>query len=175
MSRKTDAMTYEDAVEVLRYDAQTGVLERKLKSGDWRVCGHKPTSHGYGQVGIDGKIYLAHRLAWLLTYGEWPDVIDHLDRDRINNRISNLREVTPAENTYNHGVRRDNTSGYTGVTFHAQTSKYRAVIWLNGKPIHLGLYSTPEEAFTAYMLAKIEHHPSSPDAQQYLRELALAG
>lgn len=57
----------------------------------------------------------------------------------------------------------------------ANKNKYVANIWLNGKQIYLGYYNTPEEAFTAYQLAKIEYHPTSPDAQQYMRELTLAG
>lgn len=93
----------------------------------------------------------------------------------MNNKISNLRVATRSENNHNHGTRKDNSSGYPGVYFHTQRQKYHARINVNGKSISLGLYPSAEEAFTAYMLAKIQHHPTSPDAQEYLRELTLTG
>lgn len=174
---KTENLTYERAIEILRYDAETGVLERKLKNGEWRRCGDKPNhSDGRGCVRVYGKTYLTHRLIWLLVYGEWPEYeIDHLDRDPMNNKIENLRAATRIENQHNHGVRKDNSSGYIGVYFFKRDNNYRAQIALNGKRIHLGYYPTAEEAFLAYMLGKIEHHPTSPDSQQYLRELTLVG
>lgn len=123
MSNKTDSLTYERAIEILRYEPETGVLMKKLKNGAWRICGHKPTHNaGYGQVRVDGDVYLTHRLIWLLTYSSWPEhEIDHIDRDRMNNRISNLRSVTTAENQHNAGLRRNNQSGYPGVCFHKPT------------------------------------------------------
>ena len=173
---KIDSLTYEKAIEIFRYDAETGSLERKLNNGKWRVCGHEPTCNGYGRVGIDGKKYSTHRLIWLLVYGEWPENdIDHIDRDRMNNRLENLRAVTRTENNHNHGVHKNNSSGYPGVSLFKRDKKYRAQIRINGKCISLGLYITAEEAFTAHMLAKIQCHPTSPIAQQYLRELTLAG
>lgn len=174
---KFDGLTYEKSIEIFRYEPETGVLERKLKSGRWKVCGDKPThSDGYGRVGIDGERYLAHRLIWLLTYGEWPEnEIDHLDRDSLNNKIENLRVATRLENQHNQGVRKNNTSGYPGVHFHKQSNKYMAYINGNGRRIHLGLYPSAEEAFVAYMVAKIQCHPTSPISQEYLRELTLAG
>lgn len=138
-------------------------------------CGHEPTSHGRGQVKIDGKPYLAHRLVWLLTYGYMPDFIDHIDRNPMNNKISNLRSVTKSENEHNRGIYKNNSSGYPGVCFDKRNKKYKAGIKINGKQIHLGYFDTASEAFTAYMLAKIEYHPTSPIAQEYLRELTLAG
>lgn len=169
-------LTYERAIELFRYDGVNGVLMRKLKSGRWKVCGDTSNhSHGYGYVRVDGKSYLAHRLVWLLVYREWPDEIDHIDRDRMNNRLNNLRAVTRNENMHNQRMSKNNSSGYPGVCFHKQRNKYMANIGVNGKRTHLGLFPTAEQAFTAYMLAKIQYHPSSPDAQQYLRELTIVG
>ena len=169
-------LTYERVVEVFRCDAETGVLERKLKSGRWKVCGHKPIhSTGYGRVGINGKLYLAHRLIWLLTYRTWPKFIDHIDRNLMNNRIDNLRSATRQENNHNRGMNKNSSSGYPGVSFFKRDNKWMAYIRVNSKQIFLGYFDTPEEAFTAYMLAKIEHHPTSPDAQEYLCELTMAG
>lgn len=176
MSKKEVGLPYERAIELFKYDAETGVLERKLKNGEWRVCGHKPNNHGYGRVRIGGKKYFTHRLAWLLTYGSWPEhEIDHISRDKLDNRLENLRVATRAENQHNHGLRRDNSSGYPGVSFNRPTNKYKAEISLNGKRIYLGYYPSAEEAHVAYMLAKIQHHPTSPIAQEYIRELTLAG
>jgi len=172
---KTDELTYERAIEVLRYDPESGVLERKLPSGEWRVCGHRPTCLGYGYVKVAGKRYLSHRLIWLLVNGAWPaHDIDHIDRDKMNNRLENLRAVTRTENQHNHGIHSDNASGYLGVSFQQSRNKFRADIRLNNRNIYLGLYPTAEEAFLAYMHAKIKYHPSSPAAQEYLRELALS-
>lgn len=176
MSKKEAGLSYERAIEIFRYDAENGLLERKLKSGRWKTCGHKADCHGYGVVRVDGKNHKAHRLVWLLTYGEWPEhEIDHLDRNRMNNRISNLRAVTTAENGHNRRMSNNNSSGYPGVSFNKQHKKYVTYIGVNDNITYLGLYNTAEEAFLAYQLAKIQYHPTSPIAQQYLRELTLAG
>lgn len=173
---KTENLTYERAIEILQYDAENGVLMRKLISGRWKICGHKPRrSDGRGEVRIDGKSYLAHRLIWLLVYREWPEFVDHIDRHPMNNKIENLRATNRTENMHNLGMYKNNSSGYLGVSLFKRRNKYQARIMLNGKRIHLGYFNTAEEAFTAYMLAKIQYHPSSPDAQEYLKELTLAG
>lgn len=169
-------LTYERVAEVFRCDAETGVLERKLKSGRWRACGDKHNhSSGYSHLKIDGKNYLAHRLIWLLTYRTWPKFIDHIDKNPMNNRIDNLRSATRQENNHNRGMNKNSSSGYPGVSFFKRDNKWMAYIRVNSKQTFLGYFDTPEEAFTAYMLAKIKYHPTSPIAQQYLRELTLAG
>lgn len=165
----TKELTQERARDLLRYDAETGILMRKLKSGRWKICGNKPTHNDeYGQVNIDGRMYLTHRLIWLLLYGAWPEnEIDHIDRDPMNNRINNLRIVTRTENMHNRNKQTNNSSGYPGVYFNKQRNKYMAHIKVNRKKIYLGLFNTAEEAFTAYILGKIEHHPTSPISQEY--------
>ena len=92
----------------------------------------------------------------------------------MNNKISNLRAVTPFENEHNREMNKNNSSGYPGVTFFKQHKKYMAQIVVNGKNIFLGLFDTAEEAFTAYMLAEIQYHPTSPGARAYFKELTLA-
>lgn len=162
--------------ELFDYDEDNGWLIRKFKLGKRKPVGHKPLRNGYGRVEIDGKTYYTHRLIWLWVHGSWPDgEIDHLDRDPMNNRIGNLRVVTRVENNHNRGMNRNNSSGYPGVSWYKQEKKYVAQIKINNKNRKLGYYTTPEEAFLAYQLAKIELHPSSPAAQEYLRELTLAG
>lgn len=169
-------LTQERVRELFDYDAENGILLKILKNGKQAV-GNKPTLNGrYGQVMIDGKKYLTHRVIWVWHYGSWPDgEIDHINRNKMDNRIENLRVVTSSENKHNLGLRRDNSSGYTGVYWFKRDKKYVAYIVINKKQINLGYYTTAEEAYLAYMLAKIKHHPTSPIAQEYLRELTLAG
>lgn len=125
---------------------------------------------------VDGKRYFTHRMIWLLVYGAWPEnEIDHIDRNTMNNKIDNLRAATRNENQHNLGMNKNNSSGYPGVSFHKLRNKYQAHIVINGKKKYLGYRNTAEEAYLAYQLAKIQYHPSSPIAQEYLRELAVAG
>jgi hypothetical protein len=98
----------------------------------------------------DGYIILlnhtrAHRFAWFVVYGEVPNIIDHINRDRSDNRITNLRSVTRRENNINSN-RIDNAKLYS---FHKQTGKYTAQICINGKKKHIGIYDTKEEAVKA--------------------------
>jgi len=167
-------LTQERVRELFDYDAENGILLKILKNGKQAV-GNKPTLNGRcGQVEIDGKCYRTHRLIWFWHYGEWPDgEIDHKDRNPMNNRIENLRVVSKSENQHNHGLHRNNTSGYPGVSWHKNAKKYKAQICINNKHIYLGLFTTPEEAFLAYQCAKIKYHPSSPAAQEYHKELGI--
>lgn len=169
-------LTFERVRELFDYDEENGCLIRKFKSGKRKPCGIKPNSTGYGEVKIDWKMYKVHRVIWLWHKGTWPDGdIDHKDQNRMNNRIENLRPATRSENLHNKGLYCNNTSGYPGVSFHKQRNKYQAYIEVKRKRIYLGLFDTAEEAFLAYQLAKIQYHPTSPIAQEYLRELTLAG
>lgn len=170
-------LTQERVKELFDYDAENGWLIRK-KDNHGRIvnrpCGIKPNHHGYGPLTIDGNTYHVHRVIWLWHKGEWPENdIDHIDRDRMNNRIENLRPATRQENLHNIGMNRNNSSGYPGVCFHKPTNKFMARIWINNKQIYLGLFTTAEEAFEAYMIAKIKYHPSSPAAQEYHKELGI--
>jgi len=104
---------------------------------------------GYRIINIHSSLYLAHRLAWLLVYGEpIPSELDHIDRNKLNNRIDNLREATRAQNIANAGARKNNTLGIRGV--HRWQGKYRARIEINRKSISLGMFDTAEEAGMAY-------------------------
>jgi hypothetical protein len=96
---------------------------------------------GYINISIDGTVYRAHRLAWLYVHGVFPKEIDHKNRIRSDNRISNLRVVTRTRNNFN----RSNVKGYT-----KRNGKYRAQITYLGKNYSLGQYDTTEEATEAY-------------------------
>lgn len=151
--------------EVLDYDAATGVLTRKKTDRiHWRFVG-LPAGHvtpsGYISVSIDGVEYRAHRLAWLLAYGEWPsDQIDHINGNRQDNRLANLREATHALNAQNRqSLRSTNKSGLPGVSLFKRTGRWAATISVAGRTRSLGTFTTREEAHEAYVAAKRELHP----------------
>lgn len=152
--------------ELLHYCQETGLFVRLVstssnaKVGD--VAGRKH-SRGYWHIGIDGKDYLAHRLAWLYMTGAWPtNQIDHINGVRDDNRISNLRGATNAENQQNTALRDDNTSGFMGVSWFRERGKWHARITIAGKDKHLGYFDTPEDAHEAYLTAKAAHHRFQP-------------
>jgi hypothetical protein len=97
-------------------------------------------------------------LAWAIAYGTWPQQIDHQDRIRNNNRLDNLRLATASQNSLNRGVRKNNTSGFKGVSYAKQTGKWWARIVVNGSRQSLGLFNSAEEAARAYKAAEALHH-----------------
>lgn len=109
---------------------------------------------GYKTVSVGGVKYYAHRLAWFIHYGEWPKhQIDHINGERGDNRISNLRDVTNRENSKNKRLRSDNTSGHIGVYWHKRANKWMASIKGDERQIHLGLYENKEDAISARVKA----------------------
>ncbi|EAB5378246.1 HNH endonuclease [Salmonella enterica] len=154
-------LTQEILKSILSYDHITGIFTRihsggGVKSGD--VCSYVIPSTGYIATRVFGKLYTAHRLAWLYHYGEWPDgEIDHIDRCRTNNAISNLRCVTISINAHNTKVRSDNNTGYKGVYYYKSRDKYWAYFCLNNKRVSLGYHETAEMANEAVINAKRLH------------------
>jgi len=146
---------------LLDYNPETGVFTWKV-SRRWVKKGTIAgtiTSSGYRQIMVEGKRYCAHRLAWFFYYNEWPKGhLDHKDRDRANNRISNLRECTPRENGQN-STRSRGSSKYQGVTWYKKANKWRARIRVNKKLIYLGSFDDELEAANAYTEAKEKYHP----------------
>jgi hypothetical protein len=146
------------------YDPDTGLFTRTRAVG--RHGRHKAgtvakpsTSHGYTVIRVARVLYGAHRLAWLYHYGEWPKVIDHINGDRSDNRIANLRNVTQTENMQN--LKRapiTSKSGLLGAHRSGRSRRWTARIRINGVVTKLGLFSTAEEANAAYMAAKREFH-----------------
>lgn len=109
------------------------------------------TSRGYTNVKINGRLYKAHRLIWFLIHGAWPrDEIDHIDGNRSNNKLENLREATRLENARNKRKLRPTTCRYKGVAM-TKSGKFCAVIGVNYKSIYSELFSTEEEAHSAYI------------------------
>ena len=136
------------------------------KWGKFRILKQAITSHGYFVVGLldpngKQKIKKVHRLlaqAYLSDYSEDLDV-DHIDRCRSNNSISNLRMVTRSEN-------HQNRSGVKGYCFDKAIGKWKSLIYFNKKLKHIGYYDTEQEAHQAYLDAKKIHHPTSPINQE---------
>ncbi len=141
---------------VLRYDQDTGelrwlVTRGKAKAGALVSCAD---ARGYIVLGIDGVRHYAHRVAWALATGSWPDeVIDHIDGDRGNNRLDNLRAVSIEVNAQNrHVPSARSATQVLGVG--AFKGKFRATISIQSKQRHLGTFNTAEEASAAYLSAK---------------------
>ncbi len=106
---------------------------------------------------VAGKMYKAHRLAWFYMTGEWPpDQIDHIDGDRDNNRLVNLRKATNAQNGANARLSKNNSSGFKGVSFDTSVGRWRASIRRNRQLHYLGFFNTPEEAHAAYASAAVQ-------------------
>lgn len=156
--------------EILHYDPVTGsftwrVARAQKKVGDnagrvYTGRASKELRWGYVEIGIDNKLYRAHRLAWLYMTGEWPKVyIDHKDGDRTNNSFSNLRECTAKQNAHNRFNHHGKTSKYLGVCLDKHTKKWQASIRVNGKAIYLGQFANELDAACAYLTAKAVHHP----------------
>jgi hypothetical protein len=105
---------------------------------------------GYLVIRLRGRVYRAHRLAWLYMHGQWPkNQIDHLDGNKLNNRLANLRDVTAAENSQNH----------CAVGVHKRGCRWRAIIGANRRQRALGTFDTREEARLAYLEARRMIHP----------------
>lgn len=119
-------------------------------------------SNGYIDVAIFNVLYKAHRIAWLIHHGEWPDVVDHVNRIKSDNRLVNLRSVTQSVNMQNATMRSDNTSGHVGVAWYKSTNKWRARIKIEGRDVHLGLFDTFWEAAHARNVVS-QHHNFHPD------------
>jgi hypothetical protein len=148
--------------EKLRYEPDTGIFIWMVSSGKARV-GAKAGSisaNGYLKIGVGGKEYYAHRLAWFMVFGEWPNgEIDHRDGDRTNNRIINLRDSSRAENAQNvRAAHSDSKSGLLGVSWSQMRQKWHSQIMLRGQKIDIGFFDTANDAHTAYLNKKRQIH-----------------
>lgn len=113
-------------------------------------------SNGYIKICVDYKQYWLHRIIFLMHYGYLPNKIDHKDRDRLNNRIENLRDATDSVNSINKGVQSNNTSGQPGVSFSKAVGKWHVYIKINNKRTNLGYFEDLEEAIRVRKQAEID-------------------
>ncbi|ELY4545837.1 HNH endonuclease [Cronobacter sakazakii] len=147
------------------YEEETGILYCKSPFGSKRpgdILGVK-TDTGYLRVFFKGKNVRVHRIIWVLKHGEIPPsfVVDHIDGDKLNNRISNLRLCTQNQNTLNRRMHSNNSSGLKGVYFNdspRNRKKWIAQITVEKKKIRLGRFKTKEEAHKAYVAASRQYH-----------------
>lgn len=157
--------------QILRYEPETGKLfwlerpesmfvggpykpSRRAASWNSRCAGKEAftarASHGYREGAVDNKKYLAHRIIWALHYGSHPPRhVDHINGDKLDNRIANLRDVDPSMNLRNALGKSNNTSGVTGVNWRDDKRKWRARIMVNYKETTIGHFDTFEEAVAA--------------------------
>lgn len=169
---KKDQVTPEILSELLRYDSLTGKIFWRERTSKWfgKSSRRDPShtcavwnsayagkeaftatmSNGYKTGTLLTHNFLAHRVAWALFYGKWPnDYIDHINGIRSDNRIDNLRDSDQFSNMQNSSISKRNKSGVIGVFFHKASGKWAASIRSNGKNLHLGLFCNIADAIEA--------------------------
>jgi len=166
--------TVQELMELLSYDAGTGAFRWKHRPREAfardadaarfanRYAGQQVgglNDKGYVVIAIRGRVCVAHRIAWAMTTGEWPDgEIDHINHVRSDNRLCNLRHVDRAINSQNRiEALSNNTSGLLGVCKRPGRN-FQARIRVDGRLKHLGAFKTAELAHAAYVAAKREFH-----------------
>jgi len=146
--------------ELLICDVDKGLFTWKPRNQKGFKMSGKPAGNfsveGYYVLKIDKRLYKVHRLVWLYAYGEFPKgEIDHIDHDRGNNGLANLRDTLHGDNARNQSMRNTNTSGHMGVGWRETNQKWQARINAGGKRISLGLFATREAAIVARKAAEI--------------------
>lgn len=135
------------------YDEDTGSLIWRKRVSPRIGAGHMAgyvAADGYQKVFVFGRPFLAHRIIWLYHYNEWPKkYIDHIDGNRLNNKISNLRDVSGMENQRNRALAKNNKSGIAGVCWSRHYKRWVSRIKINNKFISLGSYEDFFEACCA--------------------------
>lgn len=160
MIKRKTIIDFAELSRRIKYDADTGAFHWIDSGNDnsGKPAGFKKKD-GYVRIKFMGKEWMAHVIAWALTYGTLPELeIDHINRQRDDNRLSNLREVTHAENMRNMGINDRLTKKYgcsttiRGCTL-TKSGKWQAQIHIRGKAMYLGVFDTPEMATAAYLTA----------------------
>lgn len=154
-----DILTHENLLQILHYDPETGFFTWKYRhdmAKEWNTryagtqAGYLDPSRGYYRIKINRKFYKSHRLAWLYMTGEWPkDQIDHINRNKPDNRFENLREASQSQNNQNQALRSlVSKSGFKGAHWHKGT--WNSAIQIDGRKVHLGCFRSHHAAHEAY-------------------------
>ena len=173
----TALLSPEELKSIIEYNPETGEMTWRIREPSSFSCGKQSAEHncaiwngriagtpalsfvnnnGYLSGSACGRSYKAHRVAWAIYYGEWPKGdIDHVNRVRTDNRISNLRSATRSENLRNTGILDRNTSGVTGVSWAAERGQWNAKIGHRRKQINLGYFAQKKDAVQARLDAEI--------------------
>lgn len=158
-------LTQEDLKSLVHYCKDTGNFTWKVQRGRQKAgdpAGARSEALGYILIGVNGVRHYAHRLAWLYIYGYWPDnIVDHKDNNGFNNRIDNLQVISQGKNILKsvNYARNKRSNLPPGVYISkACPGKFLAKININSKSKHLGVHSTPAEAYEAFRKAKLEFH-----------------
>jgi len=147
-------LTQEELRSIFEYNPFTGVARWKegrsnMVQGSLAGCLH---GSGYKVVTINSKSQKLHRVIWIMLFGDIPDgfYIDHINGNKIDNRLENLRLATNSQNQQNRPAPKNSTSGYRGVTWHKQVNKWMARICIKGERKTIGFFDTAEDAYEAY-------------------------
>lgn len=153
-------LTAEVLRDLVHYDAETGAFTWRVSRGKaarGKVAGRR-TQRGYIQIGIEGRGYYAHRLAWLYIQGQWPpNQVDHINMCKSDNRIVNLRLATASQNKANTCIPRNNTSGAKGTWWNKARRRWQVQIQVNGRNKAIGRFMTYAEAERAYSEAAAKY------------------
>lgn len=164
----------ESARQTFSYDLETGQVRWKARTGQRSKVGALVGSEhdGYLRVKLAGRLYMLHRLAWFIHTGEWPKhEIDHINGDRRDNRITNLRDVPKRVNQQNqHKARASSTTGLLGVSKCKHRDGFLAQIRVDRQTKSIGFFATAEQAHAAYLVAKRKWHKESDLANYALRK-----
>lgn len=159
---KESLLTPEWVRAALDYHPETGLMFWRLPTSKRRQQGALAgtvNKWGYRVIQINGRLYTVHRLAWFHAHGVWPeDDLDHINGDRDDNRMANLREATRSQNSVNGKLRVNNSSGFKGVCWDKSKQRWSVSVYLNGKQTRIGRFRTLEEASDAYRRAADELH-----------------
>jgi len=167
-----DLPTPEELRKRLRYDPHTGELGWRYfpqaYQGWNKRCAGKPAlstinCHGYRHGSLNGHHLMAHRVVWAVAYGHWPSGdVDHINGDRSDNRLTNLRDVSRSKNLKNSKRYKSNKSGCSGVHWNEKDKRWRATVYVDGSRIWLGSFVTKSEAISARQKAESAagYHPN---------------
>ena len=142
----------------LKYDDNTGIFYvKKSRTNKQKIGSIVGTvlKNGYIHIGICGKKYYAHRLAYLVSFGYMPEQVDHTDHCRTNNSISNLRDANATDNARNRSLHSNNTSGVMGVYWKDKSKRWESSIRVDGKSLHLGRFIKFSDAVDARKNAEV--------------------